>query len=250
MLSPKDRYYLELGRPSRRPTFQLLRKQCLIPAFTKLPLARTRRGMLCFALQSRENGLMSLELWLGFVAASSVLLVIPGPTLMLVLGHALAHGRRSAWSTVPGVALGDLTAISLSCAGLVRRTRHLGHAVHPPQARRRRLPILARREDVAHLADRSDGRSVGTAVGTLHADGGVHGDGAQPEEHRLLCGVRAPVPGTGEPPAAAATRADSPTFVALAALNTVLFALLAGTRAVRSSVPSSASGSTGWAGRS
>ena len=61
---------------------------------------------------------MSLELWLGFVVASSVLLVIPGPTLMLVLGHALAHGRRSAWSTVPGVALGDLTAISLSCAGL------------------------------------------------------------------------------------------------------------------------------------
>ena len=61
---------------------------------------------------------MSLELWLGFVVASGVLLVIPGPTLMLVLGHALAHGRRSAWSTVPGVAMGDLTAISLSCAGL------------------------------------------------------------------------------------------------------------------------------------
>ena len=61
---------------------------------------------------------MSLDLWLGFVVASSVLLVIPGPTLMLVLGHALARGRRSAWSTVPGVALGDLTAIALSCAGL------------------------------------------------------------------------------------------------------------------------------------
>lgn len=61
---------------------------------------------------------MSLDLWLGFVLASTVLLIIPGPTLMLVLGHALAHGRRSAWSTVPGVALGDLTAITLSCAGL------------------------------------------------------------------------------------------------------------------------------------
>jgi threonine/homoserine/homoserine lactone efflux protein len=61
---------------------------------------------------------MSLELWLGFVLASSVLLIIPGPTVKLVLGQALAHGRRSAFATVPGVALGDLTALSLSYAGL------------------------------------------------------------------------------------------------------------------------------------
>ncbi len=61
---------------------------------------------------------MSLQLWLGFVVASAVLLAIPGPTVVLVVSRALADGRRTAWRTVPGVALGDLTAITLSAAGL------------------------------------------------------------------------------------------------------------------------------------
>jgi threonine/homoserine/homoserine lactone efflux protein len=61
---------------------------------------------------------MPLELWLAFVLASTLLLVIPGPTVMLVVGQALAAGRRSAWATVPGVGLGDLTAMTLSVLGL------------------------------------------------------------------------------------------------------------------------------------
>ena len=61
---------------------------------------------------------MSVEVWLGFVLASACLLVIPGPTLILVVSRALAGGRHTAWSTVPGVALGDLTAMTLSAAGL------------------------------------------------------------------------------------------------------------------------------------
>ncbi|MBL8698290.1 MAG: LysE family translocator [Alphaproteobacteria bacterium] len=61
---------------------------------------------------------MSLETWLAFVAASIVLVVIPGPTITLVISYALAHGKRSAWATVPGVALGDFTALALSLAGL------------------------------------------------------------------------------------------------------------------------------------
>lgn len=61
---------------------------------------------------------MSIELWLAFVAASSVLLIIPGPTIMLVLTYALSQGRRVALATVAGVALGDLIAMSASLAGL------------------------------------------------------------------------------------------------------------------------------------
>lgn len=61
---------------------------------------------------------MSFEIWLAFVVASTVLLIIPGPTVMLVISYALADGRRSARYTVPGVGLGDLTAISLSAGGL------------------------------------------------------------------------------------------------------------------------------------
>jgi homoserine/homoserine lactone efflux protein len=61
---------------------------------------------------------MTFELWLAFVLAASILLAIPGPTVMLVVGYALGEGRRSAWATVAGVALGDFTAMTLSMLGL------------------------------------------------------------------------------------------------------------------------------------
>lgn len=60
---------------------------------------------------------MSLEIWIAFTLASAVLLAIPGPTVMLVVSYALGRGRGSAWATVPGVALGDLTAMTVSLAG-------------------------------------------------------------------------------------------------------------------------------------
>lgn len=61
---------------------------------------------------------MSLDHWLAFAAASAVLLVIPGPTILLVISYALGHGRRSAGATVAGVALGDFTAMTASMLGL------------------------------------------------------------------------------------------------------------------------------------
>ncbi len=61
---------------------------------------------------------MSLELWLAFVAASTALLMIPGPTVLLVLSYALSRGRAVALSCAAGVALGDLVAMTLSLAGL------------------------------------------------------------------------------------------------------------------------------------
>jgi threonine/homoserine/homoserine lactone efflux protein len=61
---------------------------------------------------------MSFEHWLAFVAASIVLLAIPGPTVLLVVSYALGHGRRYAAATVAGVALGDLTAMTASLLGL------------------------------------------------------------------------------------------------------------------------------------
>ncbi len=61
---------------------------------------------------------MSLDLWFAFAAASAVMLLIPGPTALLVASYALSHGRRSALMTVAGVALGDFIALTLSLAGL------------------------------------------------------------------------------------------------------------------------------------
>jgi threonine/homoserine/homoserine lactone efflux protein len=61
---------------------------------------------------------MSLDLWLAFVAASTALLLIPGPTVLLVLSYALSQGRRVAVASATGVALGDFIAMSASLAGL------------------------------------------------------------------------------------------------------------------------------------
>ncbi|WP_417724849.1 LysE family translocator [Salipiger sp.] len=61
---------------------------------------------------------MSFDLWLTFVAASTALLLIPGPTVLLVLSYALSKGRSVALASAAGVALGDLTAMTLSLAGL------------------------------------------------------------------------------------------------------------------------------------
>lgn len=61
---------------------------------------------------------MSFEHWLVFAAASVVLLLIPGPTVLLVVSYALGHGRRAAGAVVAGVALGDFIAMTACMAGL------------------------------------------------------------------------------------------------------------------------------------
>ncbi len=60
---------------------------------------------------------MSLELWIAFVVASAALLAVPGPTVMLVVSYALGQGRSTGWATVPGVALGDFAAMTVSLLG-------------------------------------------------------------------------------------------------------------------------------------
>ncbi|MBV9079122.1 MAG: LysE family translocator [Methylobacteriaceae bacterium] len=61
---------------------------------------------------------MSVEIWLAFTAASALLLVIPGPTILLVVSYALGQGWRAALPMAVGVALGDFTAMTVSVVGL------------------------------------------------------------------------------------------------------------------------------------
>lgn len=61
---------------------------------------------------------MTLANWAAFAAASGVLLVIPGPTILLVVSYALGQGWRTALPVAIGVALGDFTAMTLSMLGL------------------------------------------------------------------------------------------------------------------------------------
>lgn len=61
---------------------------------------------------------MTLPLYLAFLAAASALLVFPGPTVLMVIGYGLAEGRKSLWSLIVGVCLGDAVACAGSLAGL------------------------------------------------------------------------------------------------------------------------------------
>jgi threonine/homoserine/homoserine lactone efflux protein len=57
---------------------------------------------------------MTLHVWLAFIAASIIMLLIPGPTVLLVVGDAMANGSRRAWATVAG-------GVSLAGAGALLR---------------------------------------------------------------------------------------------------------------------------------
>ncbi|MCG6541363.1 LysE family translocator [Pseudomonas sp. KSR10] len=61
---------------------------------------------------------MSIELWFAFAAASALLLIIPGPTILTVISYSMAHGRRANVPLVAAVALGDSTALLVSLLGL------------------------------------------------------------------------------------------------------------------------------------
>jgi threonine/homoserine/homoserine lactone efflux protein len=61
---------------------------------------------------------VSLDDWLGFVIASLIVLMIPGPTVLMVTSYSIAYGRRVNPFLVGAVALGDCAAICVSLLGL------------------------------------------------------------------------------------------------------------------------------------
>ena len=61
---------------------------------------------------------MSIEIWLAFVTASVVLLIIPGPTILTVISYSISHGYKAKIPLILAVALGDSTALALSLLGL------------------------------------------------------------------------------------------------------------------------------------
>lgn len=60
---------------------------------------------------------MSFELWLSFALTSAILVAIPGPTVMMVVSFALSQGKRSIPASTTGVMAGDFTAMTVSLMG-------------------------------------------------------------------------------------------------------------------------------------
>ncbi|MEE1798647.1 MULTISPECIES: LysE family translocator [unclassified Streptomyces] len=69
--------------------------------------------------------MVSTDRLLAFTAMSLLVIVIPGPSVLFVIGRALAHGRRSAVATVLGNVAGSYTlvvAVALGIGTLVERS--------------------------------------------------------------------------------------------------------------------------------
>jgi threonine/homoserine/homoserine lactone efflux protein len=61
---------------------------------------------------------VTIETYGAFFLAAAIVLIIPGPTIILVISQSASQGRRAVWPLVAGVTLGDFTAMSLSLLGL------------------------------------------------------------------------------------------------------------------------------------
>ncbi|HMH93566.1 MAG TPA: LysE family translocator, partial [Streptosporangiaceae bacterium] len=62
---------------------------------------------------------------LGYALASFVLIVIPGPSVLFVVGRALAYGRRTALATVCGNSAGNYVVaicVAVGVGALVQRS--------------------------------------------------------------------------------------------------------------------------------
>lgn len=62
--------------------------------------------------------MVTLENWLAFTLASLILLAVPGPTVLTVIGHSFVNGKNAGRPLVAAVFLGDSTSAALSLAGL------------------------------------------------------------------------------------------------------------------------------------
>jgi len=61
---------------------------------------------------------MTLHTWLAFVATSSIMLAIPGPTALIILRYAAQGGRATLPRVVAGAVLGDSAALTICNFGL------------------------------------------------------------------------------------------------------------------------------------
>ncbi len=72
-----------------------------------------------------HDGMVSPDRLAAFAALSLLLIVVPGPSVLFVIGRALAHGRRAALTTVAGNTLGAyvlVVAVALGIGSIVERS--------------------------------------------------------------------------------------------------------------------------------
>ena len=61
---------------------------------------------------------MPLENWLAYTFVTATFLLIPGPTILLVISYSLIRGRQAVFALLLGVGMGDIVAMILSFIGV------------------------------------------------------------------------------------------------------------------------------------
>jgi homoserine/homoserine lactone efflux protein len=61
---------------------------------------------------------MSIELYLAYVAACFAIVIVPGPTVTLIIANSLGYGARAGLLNVAGTQLGLALMIAILCIGL------------------------------------------------------------------------------------------------------------------------------------
>ncbi|MBV39679.1 MAG: transporter, partial [Rhodospirillaceae bacterium] len=61
---------------------------------------------------------MSIELYLAFCLATTLMIMLPGPVVSLVVAQSLRHGTGTGLATVAGSSLGNALLVGLGAFGL------------------------------------------------------------------------------------------------------------------------------------
>lgn len=71
---------------------------------------------------------MDIELYLGFVAATTLLILMPGPMVALIVSNSVNHGLRTGLLTIVGSAAAMVIHLTGVCAGLATLLATMGSA--------------------------------------------------------------------------------------------------------------------------
>lgn len=61
---------------------------------------------------------MPLDTYVAFVIATTIMILLPGPSVMLTIGHSITHGTRAALLTVAGTSVAIIGQLIVAAAGM------------------------------------------------------------------------------------------------------------------------------------
>src|SRR5476649_2108830 len=70
---------------------------------------------------------MSIELYAAYLVACVVIIIVPGPTVTLIIANSLRHGTRAGLLNVVGTQLGLAVMVAIVGVGLTSLIEAMGH---------------------------------------------------------------------------------------------------------------------------